>query len=225
MLNNIKTLFISVALIFSTALMAVPATLEEGKQYQVIQPSVLVNEEKGKVLVIEFFSYGCPHCASLEPFFAEWEKKKPANVIVKRVPVEFQPNWENLAKLYYTALSLEVVEKMNPLIFAAMQQGKDLSKEETAADLFAAHGIDKETFKKTYNSFTVNKDLNAGRLLTQQYKVTGVPLIVVDGRYKTNMGMTGGPQGVGKVLDGLVAKASEENAAAGAKVTEKPATP
>ena len=67
MLNKIKTLFITLALTFSAALTAAPATstLEEGKQYQVIQPSVLVNEEKGKVLVIEFFSYGCPHCASL----------------------------------------------------------------------------------------------------------------------------------------------------------------
>ena len=141
------------------------------------------------------------------------------------MPVEFQPNWANLAKLYYTALSLNVVEKMNPLIFSAMQQGKDLSKEETAAELFAAHGIDKETFKKTYNSFMVNKELNTGRLLTQQYKVSGVPLIVVDGRYKTNMGMTGGPQGIGKVLDGLVAKASEQHAASETKVVEKPATP
>lgn len=183
------------------------AAVEEGKQYTLIEPAVIVNTPNNEVEVIEFFSYGCPHCATLAPYFSEWAAKKPAHVIVKKVPVEFNPTWESYAKLYYTAESLKVADKMDKVLFDAVQKGMDVSDEDVAADLFAQHGVDPDLFKKTYHSFSVNTALNQGRFLMQQYKVTKVPQVVVDGRYRTDMTMTNGPQGIATTLDVLVEKA------------------
>ena len=185
------------------------ATLEPGKQYTLIEPPILVNTTDNQVEVIEFFSYGCPHCASLEPAFTAWAAKQPKNVIVKKVPVEFNPTWESYAKLYYTAQTLNIADKMSPIIFDAVKKGTDLKNEDEAAKLFATQGIDASTFKSTYNSFTVNTALNQGRFLSKQYKIAKVPTVIVDGRYETNMSSAGGPQGLVTVLDDLVAKASE----------------
>jgi protein dithiol oxidoreductase (disulfide-forming) len=184
------------------------AAVEEGKQYKLIEPAVIVHTPNNEVEVIEFFSYGCPHCATLAPYFSEWEAKKPNYVVVKKVPVEFNSKWESYAKLYYTAESLKVTDKMDKVIFDAIQKGTDVSNEEVAADLFAQNGVDPDVFKKTYNSFSVNTALNQGRFLAQQYKIMQVPQVIVDGRYKTDMSMTGGPQGIGSTLDVLVEKAN-----------------
>lgn len=186
------------------------AAIEQGKQYTLIEPAVMVTTPNNEVEVIEFFSYGCPHCATLEPYFADWARKQPKNVIVKKVPVEFNPAWEVYAKLYYTAEALKVTDKMNKPLFDAIQKNVNVKDENVAAKLFADHGVDPAKFKETYHSFSVNTALNQGRFLAKQYKITKVPQIIVDGRYRTDMTMTAGPQGLVKALDELVVKAKQQ---------------
>ena len=198
------------AILFSVFGIANAATIEEGKQYTLIEPPVLVNAPENQIQVIDFFSFGCPHCATLAPTFAEWEKNKPANVVVKKVPVEFTPAWENYAKLYYTAVALGVADKLEQPLFNAVQSGKDLTNLDEAAKVFAEQNIDAEKFKSTYNSFSVNTALNQGRFEVKQYKVTRVPLVVVDGRYQTTLANAGGPQGLVDTVNFLIAKVEEQ---------------
>jgi thiol:disulfide interchange protein DsbA len=195
------------------------ANVVEGQQYTVIQPPVLTNVANDQIEVIEFFSYGCPHCATLEPHFADWEKNKPKNVIVKKVPVEFNPTWKPYVKLYYIADALNVTDKMTPVLFNAIQVKRlDVADEAVAEKLFVDQGVDAQKFKDAYQSRAVETKISQASVLTQQYKVARIPLIVVDGRYETNLGMAGGPEGLKQTLNFLISKVEEQRVAAN-KVT------
>lgn len=198
------------ALFFSIFSIANAVTVEEGKHYKLIEPPLLVSTADDQIEVIDFFSYGCPHCATLAPYITAWEATKPANVVVKKVPVEFQPAWENFAKLYYTAAVLKVADKVEQPLFTAVQSGQDLSDLDTAAKIFTTQGVDAEKFKSTYNSFSVNTALNQGRLIAKQYKVSRIPLVVIDGRYETNLSSAGSPQALIDTINFLIAKVEEQ---------------
>lgn len=201
------------AILFSIVSVLSAATIEEGKQYQLVEPPILVTTAENEIEVIDFFSYGCPHCASLAPYITAWEATKPVNVVVKKVPIEFQATWEVYAKLYYTAAALNVADKVEQPLFAAVQKGEDLTDLEVAGKIFAEQGVDIEKFKSTFNSFSVNTALNQGRFITKQYKVSRIPLLIVDGRYQTSLSSAAGPQGVIDTLNFLIAKVEEQRKA------------
>ncbi len=141
-------------------------------------------DDPTKVEVIEFFWYGCPHCYRFDPYLAAWLKEKPANVVFKRQPVIFGRGWEPQARAYFTAEVLGVVDKIHQDFFDAMHKDKKrMVTEEELAEFFAVHGVDKETFKNAFYSFSVDMKVRQAEGIAPEYGINGVPSIVVNGKY------------------------------------------
>lgn len=176
----------------------------EGKQYTRVEPPVppIV---PGKIEVIEFFSYACPHCNAFEPTVAAWSKKLPADVAFHRVPVPFLMNAENLMRTYYSLETLGQVDAMNPKVFAAIHIDRNyLEKPADIAALMAKNGIDAAKFTSVFNSFSVATSVTRAKKLMAAYKIDGVPTLTVQGRYATSPGQAGGFEQATAVVDYLV---------------------
>jgi thiol:disulfide interchange protein DsbA len=203
---------------------------EEGVHYSkvTVEPA-----PPGKVEVIEFFSYTCPHCASFAPHIQSWEKKQKANVKVTYIPVVFHETLLNYAKAHYALEILGAADKGKALIFEAIHVKNDpLDTPEKIADLMAPIGVDKKKLLETMDSFAVDNSVRLGLQRTQKYRISGVPSIAINGKYLTSVGMGGGDEGVLKVMDYLVqletknrAKpaAQKEKGASAAAATSAPA--
>jgi len=160
-----------------------------------------------KIEVVELFWYGCPHCYHLDPFLEEWVASKPDDVEFVRMPAILGKRWGLLAKGYYTAELLGVVDKIHPALFEAIHEDKKKINDEAALqDFFVAHGVSAEDFKNTFNSFAVNVKANNARQMTRRYAITGVPTIIVNGKYSTSPGLARSNEGVIKVMNYLVEK-------------------
>jgi thiol:disulfide interchange protein DsbA len=193
----------------ATTLLAGPALAQggapvEGKQYTKVEPPVppIV---PGKIEVIEFFSYACPHCNAFEPTVSAWSKKLPADVAFHRVPVPFLMNAENLMRTYYSLETLGQVDAMNPKVFAAIHVDRNyLEKPADIAALMAKNGIDAAKFTSVFNSFSVATSVARAKKLMAAYKIDGVPTLTVQGRYATSPGQAGGFEQATAVVDYLV---------------------
>ncbi len=162
-----------------------------------------------KVEVIEFFWYGCPHCYSFEPALSEWLKNKPENVEFIRIPAVFSKLWGKHAKAYYTAEALGVVDKVHADFFDAIQNKRQkLTSEDDLADFFAAHGVDKQAFHEAYNSFLVDAKLRQAKSMAPRYGVTGVPAIIVNGKYKVTASLAKSQDNMINVMNELIEKES-----------------
>lgn len=161
---------------------AVLANAEGG--YETLSPAQAV-QNSAKVEVIEFFWYGCPHCYSLEPAMQSWLKNKPANVEFIRQPAVFSELWGKHAKAFFTAEALGVSEKTHADFFDAIQNKKQkLVSEDELAKFFVAHGVKEEDFHAAYNSFIVDAKLRQAETMGARYGVTGVPALIINGKYR-----------------------------------------
>lgn len=159
------------------------ARYAEGTHYKVLDTSGSV-ENPGRVEVREFFSYICPHCYSMEPLVHEWLENKPDNVDYVRTPVTFLRNAEPLARAYYVADILDIVDKVHGPIFDAIHKHREPLFTPTAlADFFAKYGVDKDEFNQLYGSFGVSTKLRQADALARDYQIRGVPSFVVNGKY------------------------------------------
>jgi thiol:disulfide interchange protein DsbA len=185
-----------------------------GKDFQPVNPPQ-PTENAGKVEVIEFFSYACPHCESMEPSMSAWLKRKPPDVDFKRVPAVFQDSWLPFARIYYTIDAMGLVDKLHHEVFAAIHKQKvRLQDPKVLFDWVATKGVDRKKFEETYNSFAVQSLTQRAPDITRRYNVPFTPSIVVDGRYLTGPSMTSTGNAVDydrfyKVLDQMIA--SERN--------------
>jgi thiol:disulfide interchange protein DsbA len=182
-----------------------------GTNYDVLTPAQPTNVSPGKVEVVEVFWLGCPHCYALEPFVEAWLKNKPAYIEFVRVPVMWGPAHRAHARLFYTLQALNrpdlfekafdtIQQKHEPLV--AQSEDETLKLQEAFAK---DNGITTDDYAKAYNSFTVNSNLQRAEQLTQRYQVQGVPLVVVDGKYSTDVAKAGGPQQLIQIIDDLSA--------------------
>jgi thiol:disulfide interchange protein DsbA len=186
--------------------------LLEGKQFVRIKNPLPVDKGK-KIEVIEFFSYGCPHCADLEPEMQKWMKTVPGDVAFVRVPVMFQDRWVILAKVYYTLDALGEEKKLTPDVFAAIhKQGTNLASEKVFFDWAASKGLDRKKVEDMYNSFAISSKINKAKSEAQQYNVQSVPMIVVDGKFVTATDKVGSHAALPPAIDALVVKARAERA-------------
>jgi len=189
----------------------VSADYDEGIEYKLL-PKAQPAPTDGKVEVIEFFSYGCPHCYRFEPYIEKWMESKPDNVEFISIPAVFSANWEALASLYYAAEVLGVQEKMHPIIFEAMH-GSSANKARSLDDLkavFEANGISGEKLEQALSSFTVAAKTRRAKNMTKAYDIQSVPNVVVQGKYMTNGTLAESHDNVFKVVDFLVEKITTE---------------
>jgi len=162
-----------------------------------------------KVEVIEFFWYGCPHCYSFEPALQEWLKSLPKNVEFIRIPAVFSDLWGKHAKAYFTAEALGVVDKIHADFFDAVQNKKEkLETEEELAKFFAAHGVSESQFHDAYNSFAVDAKMRQAPIIAGRYGITGVPAVIINGKYLTNGNLAGSQEKMIEVINTLIKQES-----------------
>jgi thiol:disulfide interchange protein DsbA len=179
----------------------------EGQQFTKVEPPVppIV---PGKIEVIEFFSYACPHCSVFEPTVEAWEKKLPADVAFHRVPVPFLMNFENLMRTYYALETMGQVGTMQRKIFTAIHVDHNyLEKPADIAALMAKNGLDAAKFTSVFNSFSVASSVTRAKKIFAAYKIDGVPTIAVQGRWETSPGQAGGQEQTMVVTDYLIQRA------------------
>jgi protein dithiol oxidoreductase (disulfide-forming) len=182
----------------------------EGKEFVRLKNPQAV-ESGAKIEVIEFYSYGCPHCRDLEEHLGPWIKKVPADVSFKRVPVAFQPAWNNLGKIYYTLEALGR-DDLTPKVFQAIHGANvKLNEEATFFDWAGTNGLDTVKVKEMWNSFTINSKMNRAKSLSSSYSVDSVPMLFVDGKYKVQPHLLkNSHKDVPEVLNFLISKARSE---------------
>jgi thiol:disulfide interchange protein DsbA len=161
-----------------------------GKDYEVIASPQKTADPK-KIEVIEFFSYGCPHCADFEPALGGWLKNKPADVTFRGVPLVFHPTWRPLAKLYYALESLGELPRLHAKVYEAVhKQNQQLTTDEAVAKWAASQGINPAKFEEAYNAFGMDAKIGRGADLAKAFGVTGTPSMGVNGKYLTSPSMT-----------------------------------
>lgn len=162
---------------------AAPA-LKEGIDFSPVNPPQ-PGDTPGKIEVLEFFSYGCPHCREMHPHVMGWAARLPKDVVFQRVPVSFgRAAWANLVKLYYSLEVEGLLAGHDQAVFDAIHQQRiNLFADKAIFDWLGSRGVDKEKFRATFASFGIGSKLARAETLTANYKVDAVPRLVVAGRY------------------------------------------
>lgn len=191
----------------STGLAYGQAAPVEGTHYLKLSPPVPVSVPAGKYEIIEFFSYGCPHCFALEPAVESWAKKLPSDVVFVRTPVAFNATYETYQKIYYALEVMGLVDAMNRKVFNAIHvQHQRLDKEADIVAFMSANGVDGAKFAQNFKSFTVQSKARQAQQLAEAYKIDGVPSFGVQGRYLTNGTLAGSNERAMAVAEALVQK-------------------
>lgn len=198
--------------LFSALTVALPAFAQAYTPITPPQPT----EDAAKIEVLEFFSYGCPHCAEFNPVLAAWVAKQQGDVVVRKVPVTFgRAAWTGIAKLYYTLEVTGDLHRLEAEVFKAIHvERQNLFEEKALAEWAAKKGVDPKKFSETFNSFGVMSKVRRGDQMAQTYKIQGVPAIAVEGKF-----LVGGHD-FNETLataDKLIAQARVEKAGKGGK--------
>ena len=205
LLKNLMALIVSMTL-------SAPIAAEnyvEGVHYEAIDIPVktgLEGEQPPKVEVVEVFSYMCIHCYSFDPLLKLWEQNKAEQAVFNRLPAVFSADWKLMARAFYTAEILDVAEQMHePLFEAIHKQPKNLRDEDIMAALFLEHAeIPAAEFTESFNSFFVRSRVMQARAKGRAYGITGVPVMIVNGKYRVGGQMAGSNEAMLDVVDFLV---------------------
>jgi thiol:disulfide interchange protein DsbA len=199
-----RTLFLLPLLIFH------PAHAEWGEGFDPIDPPIPTTAADGKIEVVEFFWYGCPHCYQMEPDLEAWLKKQPENVSFIRVPAPLNKKWTVHAQFFYAAEILGLTEKLHIPLFEAMHVKKRrLFDKDSLIEFAVEQGVDRQEFVDTFNSFGVYVKVQNARKLGQRYQLDGVPAIGINGKYKTSGSLAGSYSKMFEIVSKLVAKESK----------------
>jgi len=199
----------SQAALMSTAALALPsafaqAALKEGTDYLKLGRPAPVDTPAGKVEVVEFFGYWCPHCAHFEPTFHAWAKKVPAHVVVRRNPVAFRDDNVPLQRLYYVLEAMGRLDDLHGKVFKAIHV--DRQRMVTSDEITAwavKEGVDKDKFLGLFNSFGLAGKVQRAKQLTEAYQIDGVPSLGVAGKFYTAAGLAGNMERALVVVDRL----------------------
>jgi thiol:disulfide interchange protein DsbA len=181
---------------------------EEGRHYRRLEKSLPPDAPAGKIEVIEFFWYSCPHCNVFEPRLAEWVRKQPQDVVFHRVPIAFRDDFVPQQRLYYTLETLGKVDELHARVFDEIHNKRNpTNREETILAFAEKNGLDRVKFQEVYNSFSVQTKARRARQLQDAYEVQGVPAMGVHGRWYTDGDLAGGMERCLQVVEHLVGEA------------------
>jgi len=207
---NRRDFSLQLALAGGVSALALPAARAqgnpvEGTHYIKVSPPAPVAAPPGKVEVVEFFSYGCPHCFSFEPAVEGWAKQLPDYVVFRRVPVAFNALYETYQKIYYALEAMGQVEAMQRKVFEAIHvQRQRLDKEADIVAFMQANGVDGAKFAEHFKSFSVQTKQRQAKQLTEAYRIDGVPTLGVQGLYVTSGSLAGSNERALAIADKLV---------------------
>ncbi|MGP4715835.1 thiol:disulfide interchange protein DsbA/DsbL [Psychrobacter sp. T6-6] len=176
-----------------------------GKDYRVLDNPETISGDA--IIVREFFWYGCPHCNVLDPHMEKWAKTKDKDVVFFRTPAALNPVWEANARGFYSAQLLGFEDKTHAALFDAIHKdGKKLFDQSSLSKWYASKGVNEKKFNSLYNSFAVGTKIGRSQAGAKRYQLSGVPAVVVQGKYV----VTGEDAKVPKVVEYLVDKARAE---------------
>ncbi len=195
----------------ATTLPAWATELVEGQDWRPL-PTPQPSDAEGQIEVLEFFSYGCPHCGDFNPLVKSWATKLPDDVAFRRVPVTFgRAPWEQLARLFHALEYTGDLERLDQAVFGALhERRKRLYSRKAILDWVTDQGVDRESFAKVFDSFGVQTRLARSEQLAKRYQVNSVPLVVVDGRYVVVGEKATRFEDLLVIADGLIEKARTE---------------
>ena len=195
-------------LAFGQSLMA--KDYDEGIDYNRLSSDVATESGK-QIEVLEFFWYGCPHCYQFEPTLSKWMKNKPDNVNFIRIPAPLNPSWMVHTKAYYALELLGEGEKHHEDLFRAIHEKKmRLSTPEAIADFLANKGVDKKAFADSFDSFGVEMRARKAMQLSRNYKLNGVPMLAVNGKYTISAQQAGGYKQMIDITNHLIEKEAKK---------------
>lgn len=198
---------VGVSAILPTAVLAQGKPFQAGDDYLVLKPAAAVEAPAGKIEVVEFFWYNCPHCNTFDPLLESWIKRLPADVVVRKVPIAFQDSFIPQQRLYYALEAMGLVDKLHSKVFAAIHvERQKLDKDEAIVAWVGSQGVDKAKFTQQFNSFSVVTKAKKATLLQNAYSVEGVPALGVAGRFYTDGSHAKGMERALQVVESLVAQ-------------------
>lgn len=212
--KTVKTIIIFLAACLTSTWALAEGQFVEGTHYERLDVPVqtgLEDTQPPQVEVVEVFSYMCIHCYSFDPVLERWESDgKPASASFSRLPAVFSSDWALMAQAFYTAEILGVSEQMHvPLFEAVHVKPVNLRDEAKMAELFVNEaGVTTEAFTKAFNSFFVRSRVMQAQAKSRAYGITGVPTLIVNGKYRVNGKMAGSSEGMLDVVNFLVQKES-----------------
>ena len=173
--------------------------------YELVQPPQNT-ATADQVEVIEFFWLGCPHCYSFEPTIEAWAADRPENVAFVREAPPLNPSWENHSRGFYAAQALGHEDEFVVAMFEAIHEERQPMRDPNKiADLAATLGMDRDKFLTTMQSFAVQTKMNRAMQLARGAGLTGVPSVVINGKYRTGAQLAGGNAGIIDVIDETIA--------------------
>ena len=210
-----RTLFKRILGLAALAMLPVAAhaatPLVEGKTYKLMRPAQ-ASETPGKIEVIEFFSYACPHCYEFEGKISAWARTLPKDVVFKRVPVSFnRDSWAAMGKVYLSLEAMGQTDRLNAFVFSALHNERINLTDETIRNAWLQkNGVDVARFNDTFRSFAIASRLQRSTQLAAAYKIDGVPAIAIAGKIQTSPAMIDSGDAFSaslSVADQLIAKA------------------
>lgn len=205
----------SQAAVLATGALAVPLAVQAqpagkpvaGADYQLVDPRAPVDAPAGKIEVVEFFWYSCPHCNAFEPALAAWVKKLPKDVVFKRVPVAFRDDFVPQQRLYYALEAMGLVDKLHTKVFEAIHGQKlRLARAEEIGPWVASQGVNEAKFMEQYNSFSATSKARRAVQLQDAYRIEGVPALGIAGRFMTDGVMGKSMERALQITDALMAE-------------------
>jgi thiol:disulfide interchange protein DsbA len=203
---------------FATGLLAASAGLGQtlasaqqafraGKDYLALERPLPTDVGPGKVELIEFFWYSCPHCNAFEPAFVQWIRNAPKDVVVRRVPVAFRDDFAPQQRLYYTLEALDLLESVHAKVFHAIHvERQPLNTEALIQAWVEKQGVDGKKFSDTYKSFGVAGKVKRAVQLQNEFRVEGVPSLGIAGRFYTDGSLAGSMERALKVAEFLLSQ-------------------
>lgn len=182
------------------------APYKEGEHYEELS-SPVATSDTSKIEVVELFWYGCPHCYVFEPAVEAWASKIPADVNFVQMPAVLNKTWELHARAYYAAKTLGVLNETHRALFDAIHKERQpLFTQQALATFYTRYGVSEDDFDKAFKSFPVSAQISRDKKAQRDYRATGVPLIIVNGKYKVSASMKAGADGLFEVVNYLIAK-------------------
>lgn len=206
----LKRLVTGLVMLFAAwSVQAQPAAGIDYQELSAQQPS----DTPGKIEVIEFFWYGCPHCYAFEPVLQPWLQKLPKDTQFRRIPAIFNESWEKAARVYYALEVMGEGQRLHRPFFDAIHAGGrlDPANEAAVTEWLGKQGVDTKKFAAAYRSFAVEGKVKRAAQLTQAYKIDGVPSMAVNGKYTVSAAATASRETLLAVTDYLIEQSRKEN--------------
>ncbi|MDH5553266.1 MAG: thiol:disulfide interchange protein DsbA/DsbL [Nitrosomonas sp.] len=207
---NLYRVIVTLSLLIWIGCSSVQADIIEGKDYTVLSDPQPTNSSN-KIEVINFFWYGCQYCAQLRPQIKTWLENKPDDIEFQEIPAIIHVSWIPAAKLFLTVQQLNAMDTLHNQAFSAIHQDNmNLHEEPSLFHWIETQGKNRDEFINTYQSIDVQKNIARSTYMTRQYQITGVPAIVVNGKYMTNTRMGGTAENTMTIVDQLIKKTRQE---------------